>query len=313
LAGRDRGTAQEALLEALADRDDGYSDLYKGFCIMSLGLVGDEKALPVLFEHLAPTHKASGKRKTVPETKSPLRGYAALALGLYARAADTPQGPADRPHYEKVCQALTDRMADTNETLEVRAGAAMGLGLTSRTENLRWLQKASQSVAAGDELLVGYTLLGRAMLGDRNVLGPAKRFLSAANDRDDSSGILARRAAVLGLGLVGTQEAVPILIDAWHLSYHVNREAALAMALAGVHNVSEPLVRLLETTANPLEGAFAARCLGELFTARRPPAVAGFLNGGNHTMKNLRMMPYQTLANEFLYTYLIPMFGDQWQ
>lgn len=304
--------SQQALVGAMALRDDGYAELFKGFAMMSLGQVGDPTALPPLLAYLGRTHP-SGKVKSLVELDSPLRGYAALALGLYARPRQTTQGPADMPDYDKVCQVLAERLSDPEDELEVRSACAMGLGLTARTENLRYLQKASATVRSADDLLAGYILLARAMLGDHNIVAPARKFLDAGSEKKETSGILARRAAVLGLALLDSEETIPALLDAWHLTYYVNREVAVALGLLRAYNVTEPLVRLLETSPNPLEQAFAARCLGELFMEERPHRLRWLLNDSNYTMKNERMMPYQSVANEFLYEYLIPCFGDQWQ
>jgi len=304
--------AQEVLLKVLAVRDDNYSDLFKGFAIMSLGQMGDKGILPPLLQYLAPRYK-DGKRKTVSEVDSPLRGYAALALGIYCRPKVTPQGQVDPLHYVKVCEALAERVADREEMLEVRAAAAMGLALTGRTECLRLLHHAKKTATTQDDLLVGYVLLASAMIGDQNILKPARWFLTQAGDKETTDGILGRRAAVLALGMLNTPQVIPILQEAWHLNYHVNREVACAFALAEAYNVTDPLVDLLRTSQNPLEQAFAAGCLGELFNPQRPQRLARFLNGSNYSVRNKKMMPYQTLANEFLYAYLIPCFGDQWQ
>ncbi len=304
--------SQETLLKVLALRDDNYSDLFKGFAIMSLAKIGDKEILPQLLEYLAPRYK-DGKRKTVIEVESPLRGYAALALGLYCRPKRTDQGQVDPPLYGKVCETLAKRVADRDEMPEVRAAAAMGLGLTGRTECLRLLHRAEQNAKTQDDLLIGYILLASAMVGDQNILKPARWFLTQAGDKQTTSGILGRRAAVLALGMLNTPQTIPILQEAWHLNYHVNREVACAFALAEAYNVTDPLVKLLTTSPNPLEQAFAAGCLGELFGQARPRRLARFINDSNYTVKNKKMMPYQTLANEFLYTYLIPCFGDQWQ
>jgi len=304
--------SQEVLLKVLAVRDDNYSDLFKGFAIMSLGQIGDKGVLPPLLAYLAPRHK-DGKRKTVNEVESPLRGYAALALGIYCRPTPTPQGQVDPPLYDKVCEELAQRVADREETLEVRAAAAMGLGLTGRTECLRLLHRAKKTATPRDDLLIGYILLASAMIGDQNILKPARWFLARTGDKETTDGILGRRAAVLALGMLNSPQAIPILKEAWHLNYHVNREVAYAFALAEAYNVTDPLVDLLRTSQNPLEQAFAAGCLGELFNAERPQRLARFLNASNYSVKNRKMMPYQTLANEFLYAYLIPCFGDQWQ
>ena len=308
----DHPASRRVLRQALAGEGGALADLYKGMAIVSLGRLGDPRAAPDLLAILS-LHDVNGIRKTDGELSSPLRGCAALALGLYARPVPSPQGPADRLGYDKLCRALAERMADRTETLEVRAAAAMGLGLTRRTENLRYLQRAAGTVAAGEDLLIGYMLLARGMLGDGNILAPAAKYLAVANDRTDMSGILGRRAAVLGLGLLGKPQALPILRTSWDLNYYVTREVALAYALIGTHNPTGELVLLMQTHARPLARAFAARCLGELFAARRPQRLALLINGGNYMVRNDRMAPYGALANEFLYTYLLAAFGDDWR
>ncbi|GAG51752.1 unnamed protein product, partial [marine sediment metagenome] len=137
----------------------------------------------------------------------------------------------------------------------------------------------------------------------------AKALLS--RDRTDMGGILGRRAAVVGLGLIGTREAVPILMAAWHLNHYVNREVALSFSLSRVPSVAEPLVKLLNDKIGA--EAFAAHCLGELFLTDRPGRLTRLIRNGNYMMKNERLMPYQRMANEFLYRYLIAAFGEEWR
>ena len=307
-----RLNAARALREVLTRKNNDFNDLPKGMAIMSLGELGDVKSVPILVKILKNLRVGKWKR----EKKSPLRGYAALALGLYSRPETTPQGTRDRPQYEKVCRLLAERMADSEEIIEVRTAAALALGLSGRTENLKLLQQASRTIGRSrknEEILVGYTLLARGMLGDKNIIPIAKKFLKTANDRRTVSGILSRRAAVLGLGVLGDQEAIPILNKAWHLNHYVNREVALAYSLCEAYNATEPLLKLLNESENPRERAFAARCLGELFTAARPQRLSRLIANSNYTMKNKRMIRYQALGNEFLFVYLIPAFGEEWR
>jgi HEAT repeat protein len=307
----DTGISRQALVKCLSAKDDPYSQLYKGFAIMALGRLGEQAAAPMLADYLSP--EKNGFRKNAGDLKSPLRGYAALALGMYCRPYSTPQGPADRPGFDKVCAGLGARMADASEEPEVRTACAMGLGLTGRTENLKYLQAASRTVPDNDDLMIGYTILARGMLADSNILEPAKKFLAGANDKQDMSGVLGRRAAVLGLGLTGSQQAVPILLEAWHLSYHVNIEVIDALALLQAYNVMDELVKLIQAPKNPWEHAYAVRCMGELFCKARPQRLVWLTNGSNYTLKNTGLLRYQALANEFLFTWLIPSFGADWQ
>ena len=303
--------ATEALVDSLSLRDDGYTRTFKGPAMMSLGEIGDPACLPPLMEHLGRT-QPSGKPKSAADMGSPLRGYAALALGLYSRPRSAPLPAGDPPDYDKVCQALGERLADTSEELEVRTACAMGLGLTARTENLPRLQKASETVGPADDLLAGYLLLARAMLGDRNIIAPARKFLDAAGEKKDTAAVLSRRAAVLGLALTDLPDALPAPLEAWRMTHYVNREAAVALGLRAAYDATEPLARLLETSPDPAEQAFAARCLGELFLAQRPDRLCRLVNGSNYTLRNDRMAAYQAAANEFLYEYLLPCFADEW-
>jgi hypothetical protein len=246
--------------------------------------------------------------------ESPLRGFAALALGLYAHPKGVSLASNDAPGYDKVCEILADRVADREDTLEVRAACTLALGLTGRTECLKLLNRVRAGIQGNEDLLAGYTILASAMIGDRNIVEPAKRFLGTGPKDDESpSQILGRRAAVLGLGLTENPDAVPVLTEAWNQSYYVNREVPVALSLRGDYGAADALIKLLTTTANPLEQAFASQCLGELFNQERPQRLAWFLNDTNYTLRNMRMLPYETMANEFLCAYLIPCFGDQWQ
>ncbi len=312
LGGMDVPAAGQALLKSLQARDDGYNELYKGFAIMSLGQLGDEAAAKYMRDLLNPM-LGPGAHKSRENIKSPLRGYAAVALGLYCQPVKTPQGPIDRPGWEELTRLLAERMADVKEEDEVRTAAALALGLAGRTENLRYLIPASTTIEGNNELLAGYAILARGMLGDRNVVAPAQKLLDKGNDRDDTSGLLARRAAVLGLALCGSDEALPVLVQAWHLSYFTNRETLLALSLRETYSILDDAVKLLNESPDAWERAFAARCLGEMLMPARPSRLDRILQGGNYTIRNDRLMPYQTLANEFMYLHLLPAFGKAWR
>ena len=303
--------SSDALLGVLALDDDEYSDLYKGFAIMSLGQLGDERSLPVLLALLEP-RRDNDTLKSKAQRESPLRGYAALALGLYCRPVRTPQGLMDRPDYAKASLALAKRLADAQETVEVRAAAALALGLTQRTETLKNLQPASETVNLGDELVAGYATLARGMLGDSTILTPAKKMLTL-QDKTDTSGLLARRAAVLSLGVLGRQDGIPPLLDAWHHNYYVNRETITALSYCDALNVSDALLKMIEDPKQVSVHPFACICLGELLASERPSRLDTVVRGSNYTLKNTRLLPFQTLANDFLFTYLIPVFGEEWR
>lgn len=135
--------------------------------------------------------KVDGKVQLETPKDSPVRGFAALALGLFARPYDTDQGPADRPGYEAAITALAERLEDKREELEVRSACAVALGLTQRASVLPVLSRVterSQTRSLNDVGLYGFLLLGRSMVGDQNIVGPAEQFLFGRNDDTSISG-----------------------------------------------------------------------------------------------------------------------------
>lgn len=302
-----------ALIKALSISDKRYSDPYKGMVIMSLGKIGNPRGIAAVGKILNPI-SATRARKSTEKLESPLRGFAALAIGIYARPVETGQGSVDRPKYDKMGRLLFDRIMDPKETSEVKCASALGLGLTGRTANLPYLQKVAKLKGVKeDDALRGYILLARAMLGDSQIIEDADSFLVVSKDKTDPAGIIGRRAGVLALGVHGGQECIPILTRAWDLSYYVNREVTRAYSMCKAYNVTDPLVELLKDSKEPLEQAFAAQCLGELFSAKCPCRLSRLIVGGNYMMKNEKLRPFKAIANEFLYLYLIPCFGDEWR
>ena len=313
LGEHDDDISRAALRKCLEEKPDGFNHLYQELAMIALGKLHDAQGADMLLRGLNSKPARNGPPDKDDQTLS-LKGFAAIGLGLYCRPVPSPQGTIYPPHSDTICEALAKHMADAGEDIEVRSACAVALGLSGRTETLKHLVAASEKLRAGDDLLNGYVLLARGMLGDHNIIEPAAKYLEVRNDKVDPAGIMGRRAAVLGLGLTGLPEAVPPLVKAWDLSYYVNREVPIALSLCKAYGQYEPLVKLMkDKTSKPLERAFAARCLGELFISERPQRLAGVTNGGNYMFKNMPMMPYQALANEFLYTYLMAMFGEEWK
>lgn len=305
-------TARKALLKVLEEKDDGYSDIYKSMAIMSLGQLCDEDALPALAELVHPTVQP-GVVISKDRLQSPLRGHAALAMGLYARPIWTSQHPVDRPNAEKIREFLALRVVDTKEPEDFRAACALALGLGGRTEDLRYLQPASKTIGNNNELLAGYMILARSMLGDRTILGPAKEFLAAGKSKTGMASILGRRAAVLGLGLTGSSEAIPILAGCWGQDRYLSQEIAKALSFCGGENQAARLAGEMNGSGKPEDKALAASCLGILFTKDRPPRLSRLLGGSNYMMRTPRMMFFQAMANEFLITSLLPEMAEKWE
>ncbi len=309
----DGPVSRQALRKVLAEEDDDFSDAYKSMAIMSLGQLGDFDALPALTELVHPT-APRGIVISKERIQNPLRSFAALALGLYARPVATPQGIIDRKDYEKVSMLLAERADDVKEEQDVRAACALSLGLSGRTENLKHLQAAWKHVGEKDDLLTGYMILARGMLGDRTIVQPARTFLADRNNKAGTLSVLARRAVVLGLGLTGSQEVIPVLTNCWELNDHVSRETAVAMYFCqGGIPATQRLLAVLQRGATPEGKALAALCLGELYAKERPSRLSRLTNGSNYMMMIPRLSYYREIANEFLHNDLPAPPTEKWE
>jgi len=300
----------ESLLALLRQRDDDYNTKPKCFALVSLGQIGAHEGLPGLLDALS---DRDGRRpKPQKDLDSPLRGFAAIGLGLYARPYDSPQGQTDRPEYEKALDLLRQRLTDEREKLEVRAACAVALGLAGRTESLKTLAGGYASLDEASPLLGGYVLLARALLGDRNLIEPVSAAIARRSHHDETTDLLARRAAVLALGVSGTHEVIPHLIRFWDEPYHVNREVVLALSLCSADGVSQYVLPGVTGTGNQFERAYMAQVVGRMLSRGEPPPLSRFLIASNFTVRDGLLEPYRTLGNPFLYAYLIPQFEDTW-
>ncbi|HEV2294280.1 MAG TPA: HEAT repeat domain-containing protein [Tepidisphaeraceae bacterium] len=309
--------AGESLLSFL--REDPVEDPFlvtpMSFAIMSLTAYPTEASRDRLIAILGKQDER-GKLVLDVTRDSPLRGFAALALGLYARPYETPQGPADRVKYDWAITTLTERLEDERENEEVRTACAVALGLTQRGSVLPILQRLSakleQRSRRNDFPVLGFVLLGRALAGEKNLIEPARRALLDRPDDPSPAGILSRRAAVLALGVTRSATAVPVLTKAWHLNHYVNKEVILALRLVGGTSAAAPVMERLRQAKDQEERAYMAQALGELLAVERPTPLSRLTVGSNYTVRNEHFLPIQSLANGFLFDYLIASFGEEW-
>lgn len=311
LAGaEDQDIAVEALSRLMLERDNDYNTVPKCFALISLAQIGSPECLGILLE--AASNKNGRRSKRQKDLESPLRGFAMIGLGLYAREQQSDQGPYDHPGYERALEMLRDRLADKREKLEARAAAAVALGLSGRTENLKLLIGDYETFDEVNPLLGGYVLLGRALLGDLNVIEHAQAALERNPHRDKTTDLLARRAAVLAMGVAGTNEAIPHLIWAWDQPFYVNREVIFALSLCEAPGVAVHLLPRLSGKTNRYERAFMAEAVGRLLNPDRLPPLSAFLIGSNFTVKDGLLNPIRMWENQFMYEYLIPQFEEVW-
>jgi HEAT repeat protein len=307
--------AGDALLRFL-DEDTKRHPSYEtpmGFAIMSLAAYPTEQSRDKLITILGKNDPA-GKMRLDVARDAPRRGFAALALGLYARPEKTEQGLTDRPKFDWAITTLAERLDDDREEEEIRTACAVGLGLTQRADVLPMLQKTGakleQRGRRGDQAVLGFIFLGRALAGDKSHVDIAGKFILGKDDVTPS-GILARRATVLSLGLTRSATTIPVLTKAWHLNHYVNREVILALRLVGGANAATPVMERLRQAKDPEERAYMADALGELLAVERPTALSRLTAGSNYTVRNDYLLPHQSLANGFLFDYLIASLGEK--
>ena len=165
----------EAALRTVLDRGDEDDAVPRAHAAVGLGLAGGPAGLARLLEIVEGTSGRDNKVGDHVGREDPLRGFAAIGLGLYARPVPGDQGNADRLGFERAVDTLLARLGDDRETDEVRAAAAVAVGLSGRTLALPALTRASGMLGPGDAPLPGYVLLARALLGEADLVEPVGR------------------------------------------------------------------------------------------------------------------------------------------
>lgn len=305
--------SRAALAAVVAAPDEDLGDDYRGMAIISLGKIGDDRTLPQLARILSPYLKdGSDVLKPQDHLDSPMRGYAAIALGLQLRGSAPVHETEFSATLAELCRILAQTASNSQDTIEVRSACVLALGLSRHPLAKELLQKIGDTTSLKDEPLFGYWLLARGMVGDQDMITPAWNYLADTPDRIDHEGILGRRAAVLGLGLLRSQRGVLLMKKAWELNYYVSREVAFGLSICGDHQVTPVLIDMLHFSEKPLGSVFAAEVLGKLFEMRKPYRTAWLVNGSNYMIRNDEIRPYRKIGNEFLFEYMIKAFDEQW-
>lgn len=301
-----------------SDREDSRLDLMTRAHAL-LGMAEHDQAdRPIALEHLLPIADTQSQRnrrvrKQPEELQDPLRGFATIGLGLYCRPVETAQGPADRPRIQEIAEFLAARASDSREPREIRGAAIVALGLTARSENLRYLLRISADLG-DDTLLTGYMLLARGMLADENIIEPAERFLLNGSDSPELAEMMGRRAAILGLASLRTERVIPVLVNAWDGEFLVNRVLPLAFSMLDAYSLTDQLIEILEDHESEWARAFAARCLGRLY-ARDELELAGeaTLFDTNFTFRKEVLEPAQFAGKTFFIQGLVPALDEVWE
>lgn len=136
--------------------------------------------------------------------RSPLRGYAAIGIGLYlanggvAKIETRPIGSVQigidpgLPDYIDLNETLAQRFSNRQEMPDLRAACALALGLSGDPANAQRLLKGAATINRNDELLLGYTSLALAMLKDPSAFNAAGPLVSGGASKLDPDAIATR-------------------------------------------------------------------------------------------------------------------------
>jgi hypothetical protein len=193
--------AQNALIQNFAPYLDQGGPMYAGASVIAFAAAATPKDVYILRDLLdMGTDPVLG----LVNPKSPLRGYAAIGLGLYmanggaskieARPLGTVQVGVDAglPDYLDLNETLALRYANKQESQDLRAACALALGLSGDPANVQRLLKGAERIDRRDELLLGYTALALAMLNERSAVNAAGPLVSAGATTLDADAVATR-------------------------------------------------------------------------------------------------------------------------
>ncbi len=283
-----------------------FSELHKAMAIMSLGRNGDESGLQALLATLAGQIPNIAGYPPERLKDSPLRAYAALALGIYARPVAKDDQQLDRAGWDRACRALAERLQDATELPDVRTAAALALGLASRPQNLKTLQ-AIDVRKEPDMMLAGHLLLARAMLADAGVPALAEALLLRERPDGTVGDTLGRRAAVLAMGVLGGPDVVLVLKWAHGQPGPVREEVGRALALGKGFNAAEELIETVRNGQDAKGRAVAARWLGQLLMKEDRDPLSQLIRDSVYALRDDASQPVRDMAGEFLGR-LVPTF-----
>jgi HEAT repeat protein len=237
----------------------------------------------------------------------PIRGYAAIAIGMYLKRFSEP-APQTIPQqkivpirYEhetqranrRLLDQLSRTLANQRELPDVRAAAAMGLGLSGHPDAAGLIAQGLEQAKPQEIMVIGYGTLAMALLGDDRAAIPAARYLEQLDEaRGDSrfasdnatEDVLGLRAMALALGLIGGDKAASALSDAWATDPWLSLESAKALSWVEDDSLAEPLTASLLGNPNEPEAVLAALGLGEMFESARPSRLSRLSVGSNYAL-----------------------------
>ncbi|MFA9480007.1 HEAT repeat domain-containing protein [Phycisphaerales bacterium AB-hyl4] len=287
----------------LVRQDRGASEVRFG--LVSLGQIGGSSDVDLFMDVMAMRYTYEHLRRR-ERPLDPNRAMAAIGLGLLAErgvalAADDLAHRHDRAVREqrRPLQRLERYLNDRSETTEFRSACALALGLSKHPLANEILREAAGRVRPDEALLTGHIILALGMHRDPVVLQLASNMgLTPVEEVDvdqlheDVSGstrvsVLAQRAAIMGVGLLGEEEAGPLLLSAFTRERYISQTVVRSLKWSGHYDITPGLIALLDSDDAHLQ-QLAAWSLGELLEPARVSRLQRLMQDVNFTLPNYR-------------------------
>jgi hypothetical protein len=264
--------ARNALLRNFSAFLDQGGPAYSGASIVSFALATAERDAYLLRNVL---DMGTDPFIGLVNPKSPMRGFAALGLGLYmagggpSRIATRPIGGVatpgfdlNLPDYLDINETLAQRYNNVQESPDLRAACALALGLSGDPANVRRLLEGANKIGRNDQLLLGYTTLALGLLGEKSAMNAAGPMLGAAAGKIDVEAVATRGVAQPGAPAArGAAAAAATTAPAWEEVRVPQGGPALMAAfgrraaLAGVAMLGDPKSEAMFAGAWARDGA----------------------------------------------------------
>lgn len=264
---------------------------------MGLGRIGAKEAIADLDELLRKSPDAETRR------------YAIIALSLIDDRA--------------VLSTLVNLVLNREATTDLRSAAALGLGMQSHREGVRFLKEylektlnAETAVGADKEVYLS-AVMALGMCRDRETAPTLISRYKNLRETKTSRSKPVEIALLQALGRVGDPSALVLLVDSMlEKDDQIRRAAAQALGDLGDRAATKILVNALENDNDEQTRGFAAISLGRLGgEAARDALRLAFANKGSRTVKSfsalgLGLLGDRAFAPEILKAFAQPSEDD---
>jgi HEAT repeat protein len=326
---RERAELRETLIRrAMAGNRGGELDFNRGADTIAFALMCDAtpEDLAVLYDLLRgftvlppdqadpsiPREELNEMDLLLRQATNPVRGYAAIAVGLLIRREtegtalyDAWTGPRlDGIELERLKRRFGERLAraiaDEDEPMGYRVACALALGLTADPRYIPELTEELGRLQAGDEAVLGYGLLSLAMLGETRAAETVKRYVTRLGGIVSTEDLIGRRAALQALAVLGERggsDTREVLSRVWGRDPWLSIEVARTTHWSGLYD-EMPEVLTSTRSASMRWRVAAAMSLGAALDRDFPPRIEALAEGGVYAMSYRWPEGYEPEAEE---------------